>query len=235
MPTFIGDVHGWIDRLDAVLAQAEGEIVLLGDLIDRGPAVPEVLDRVHDLYDRGLARCVLGNHEWMLARVLGRGDAPPDEDAFDAWVDGWGGDAVMAAFGVDSAAELKHRLGRHWPWLGELPWVLEGTAAGRKWVAIHAGFDHQRPFAEQLADVRAGWDGPWSRSDDPRPPPLFSKRRVMVIPPDLPPDVCLISGHTPVIRPLITAQRIACDTTGGMPGRRLTGIIWPEERIISSA
>ncbi len=234
MPTFIGDVHGWIGRLESVIAQTQDELVLVGDLIDRGSQVPAVLDLVHDLCDAGRARCLLGNHEWMLARVLGRGNADPNEDAFAAWISGWGGASVMAAYAVRTPTELKRCLGRHWPWLGELPWVLEGVVADRRWTAVHAGFDPSRPFAEQLAEVRCGWDGPWRDDDDPRPPPLFSKHWWRAYPPDMPTDMCLISGHMPIWKPLIMAQRIACDTTGGMPDRQLTGVMWPAGTVVRS-
>jgi len=234
MLTFIGDVHGWYERLEAVLAQAQGEVIFVGDLIDRGPQVAQVLDLVHALCLAGRARCILGNHEWMLARVLGDVDEAPDEDAGEAWLDGWGGGAVMDAYGATTLAELKERLGEHGPWLRALPWVLEGAVDARRWVAVHAGFDPQRPFATQLAEAHCGWDGPWSRSSDPRPPLLFTKKWLAQTPADQPPDVCLISGHVPVYQPLITPQRIACDTTGGMPDRQLTGIIWPAEIVIRS-
>ena len=235
MPTFIGDVHGWCERLDSVIAQTDDELVLLGDLIDRGPQVPEVLDRVHDLCDSGRARCLLGNHEWMLARVLGRGDADPNYEAFAAWVGGWGGAAVMAAYGARTPGELKRRLGRHWPWLGELPWVLEGAVGARRWTAVHAGLDPARPFAAQLDELRAGWEGPWRDEHDPRPAALFSKAWLSTYPYDLPDDMCLISGHMPIREPLITPQRIGCDTTGGMPRRRLSGVAWPTETVIRSS
>ena len=234
MITFIGDVHGWLGRLDVVVAQAQGELIFVGDLIDRGPQVPEVLDRVHDLCEAGKARCLLGNHEWMLARVLGRGDADPDLEAFDAWIAGWGGSAVMAAYGVDTPAALKVRLGRHWPWLGELPWVLEGAVEHRRWTAVHAGLHPNRPFVQQLDELRRGWNGPWRDGDDPRPPPLFSKKWLAKYPSDMPADMCLVSGHIPVWQPLIMPQRIACDTSGGMPDRRLTGVIWPSGTVITS-
>ena len=232
--TFIGDVHGWIDRLDEVLAQAEGPLVLMGDLIDRGPAVPAVLDRVHDLCDRGLAQCLMGNHEWMLSRCLGRNGDEPDHEAFAAWSESWGGDTVLTAYGVSTSEDLRAALGSHRAWLDSLPWVLEGEADGQSWIAVHAGLLNQRLLAEQLAELRAGWDGPWSTTDDPRPLPLFSKQLVRTVPADLPPGTRLVSGHTPLHQPFITARRICCDTTGGQPGRNLSGVVFPECRVITS-
>lgn len=68
----IGDVHGEIGALRALLAHLgyrdgvhpEGRrLVFLGDLTDRGPDSPAVVDLVASLLARGLAQCAMGNHE----------------------------------------------------------------------------------------------------------------------------------------------------------------------------
>lgn len=74
----IGDVHGEIDALRALLRtlgySARGEhpagrrLVFVGDLVDRGPDSPAVVDLVATLVEQGLAQCVLGNHELNLLR-----------------------------------------------------------------------------------------------------------------------------------------------------------------------
>jgi hypothetical protein len=76
----VGDVHGEIDALTAVLdqlgygksgAHPEGRrLVFVGDLIDRGPDSPAVVRRVADLIDRGAGSMVLGNHD--LNALLGK-------------------------------------------------------------------------------------------------------------------------------------------------------------------
>lgn len=76
----IGDVHGEIEVLELLLERlgydangnnADGRhLVFLGDLIDRGPNSPAVVDKVMKLVDKGVAQCVLGNHELLL--LLGR-------------------------------------------------------------------------------------------------------------------------------------------------------------------
>jgi len=72
----IGDVHGCADELDALLkecgAGAHDDIVLVGDLVAKGPASREVLARVRD---EGF-RSVRGNHDahvlrWKQARDAG--------------------------------------------------------------------------------------------------------------------------------------------------------------------
>ncbi len=76
----VGDVHGEFDVFERLLAElgydAEGRsqdgrrLVFLGDLIDRGPDSPAVVDAVMAMVDRGHAQCIMGNHE--LNVLLGR-------------------------------------------------------------------------------------------------------------------------------------------------------------------
>lgn len=75
----VADVHGEIDALRALLhylgyrdgVHPEGRrLVFLGDLTDRGPDSPAVIDLVESLLSRGLAQCVMGNHELNL--LLGK-------------------------------------------------------------------------------------------------------------------------------------------------------------------
>jgi serine/threonine protein phosphatase 1 len=224
--TFIGDVHGWSDRLDRLLPRTEGRLIFLGDLIDRGPDAPGVLDRVHNLCDQGRAACLMGNHEWAMLRAL-RGPASPTHPRWSAWPDRYGGQAVLAAYGAADLPALHQRLGRHLPWLEALPWCLEGMAEGRRWIAVHAGLDPDEPAPEQLARLSRGWDEEEANLDA-----LFSKRRALAWP-----DcggACLVSGHTPITAALVTAERILCDTSGGQPDRPLSGVIWPEERVVTS-
>ena len=86
----IGDVHGCFDELVALLeslgyritppnaegngyvvAHPEGrKAVFVGDLVDRGPGVVNVLKLVMSMVANGTALCVAGNHESKLVRKL---------------------------------------------------------------------------------------------------------------------------------------------------------------------
>lgn len=230
--TFIGDVHGWSRRLDQVLAKAEGEIVLMGDLVDRGPDAPGVLARVRGLCLEGRARCLLGNHEYALLRGIG---APtiglgPDPDRFEVWRDFHGGSAVLSAYQARDAAALRRAMGQELiAWLASLPWCLHGESDGARWIAVHAAIMPDSSLIHQLAQLEDGWN---TLCDQPHH--LYDKAHVEDVPDDLPPGTVLVSGHLPIERPLVTPQRILCDTSGGLPGRKLTGVIWPEGRIITS-
>jgi hypothetical protein len=230
--TFIGDVHGWSDRLERLIAKLKPPLVFVGDLIDRGPDALAVLQRVHALCASGQAHCLLGNHEYALLRGIG---APllgikPDPDIYAAWHLRFGGAAVLQACGVDSedTAGLRHALGAHLEWMARLPWVMEGSEGRSHWIAVHAGLD-ESPLKPQLKQLHEGWS-----HDDGHPAALFDKQRAFVIPHDLPEEWCVISGHTPLAEAVVTPQRILCDTSGGMPSRPLSAVVWPEGRIISS-
>lgn len=83
----IGDVHGCYEELTTLLGQLGYEIdnraerikvippvgrraVFVGDLVDRGPRIPEVLRLVMSMVAHGTAFCVPGNHDMKLMRTL---------------------------------------------------------------------------------------------------------------------------------------------------------------------
>ena len=104
----VGDVHGHLDLLDDLLLQIHNDIadkpcpavsiVFLGDLIDRGPASAQVIERL--LNPDMPARCVFlaGNHEEIFLRVL---SAEPGV-AYD-WL-GFGGDTCVESYGLTPSA-----------------------------------------------------------------------------------------------------------------------------------
>lgn len=102
----IGDIHGRLDLLDNILTQivedlaarpiAAAYIVLLGDLIDRGPASAGVVERLRTLAHPGATLVFLmGNHEEFLLNVLA-GDA----GSLDDWLR-FGGRECVESYGLD--------------------------------------------------------------------------------------------------------------------------------------
>lgn len=77
----IGDIHGRDDLFAALIDQievddsardpAETTIVLLGDLIDRGPASAAVVERAFALAQRRRVRLLTANHEEVFLKALG--------------------------------------------------------------------------------------------------------------------------------------------------------------------
>src|SRR6185436_15096978 len=75
MYDLIGDIHGYADELVQLLEalgyqQAQGvyghpdrKVIFLGDFIDRGPKIRQVLGIVRPMIEEGKALTVMGNHE----------------------------------------------------------------------------------------------------------------------------------------------------------------------------
>lgn len=102
----IGDIHGRLDLLDALLARIRAEvaaaddaitteIVLLGDLIDRGPDSAGVVRRAMAGFDWAGLVALKGNHEAAMVAGL---DA--DRDMLRLWLE-QGGDAALSSWQVD--------------------------------------------------------------------------------------------------------------------------------------
>lgn len=238
--TFIGDVHGWSDRLESILtAESDGPYVFMGDLVDRGPDVRAVVVRVRELCRAGRAACILGNHEYALVKAVGCPELgiAADPQAWDSWILSHGAEPTFDAYAVaeDHPEDLRRAMGQDLVFLAGLPWVLEGALpAGdaRRWVAVHAGLHPTLPYAAQVASLRdaAGW---WAQPFALHLP-LYHKGLVEQVPRDLPAEVVLVSGHTPQPHVLARPQRIVCDTSGGRPGQPLSAVRWPQRRVLRS-
>jgi serine/threonine protein phosphatase 1 len=103
----VGDIHGRLDLLDALLGQIEADaaarparktyLIFLGDLIDRGPESSGVVERLRTLSLPGIRPIFLaGNHEEVMLRVLG-GDGKVLQD----WLK-YGGAECLESYGVDT-------------------------------------------------------------------------------------------------------------------------------------
>ena len=105
----IGDIHGRLDLFQRLLRQLEADvgsrgsrptrIVLLGDLIDRGPHSREVLElaRLIQRNNQGRVVVLCGNHEELLLA-----SADGHADAQRLWLE-CGGDATLRSYGLDPA------------------------------------------------------------------------------------------------------------------------------------
>jgi serine/threonine protein phosphatase 1 len=111
----IGDIHGRVDLLDALLDEAAREprraarraIVFLGDLVDRGPDSLGAIDLAIGAARRIGAEesiALMGNHETMMRLALDPTTSLPDAiDALEAWVANGGG-RTIAEFADPNAA-----------------------------------------------------------------------------------------------------------------------------------
>ena len=70
----IGDVHGCLAALDAVLdaiaVEPSDSLVFLGDFVDRGPNSAGVLDRLIELRERCFLFTIMGNHDELMLDVI---------------------------------------------------------------------------------------------------------------------------------------------------------------------
>lgn len=104
----IGDVHGRLDLLDALLARIADErarlpvgtvhLVMLGDLIDRGPHSAQVVERLLTV-PAGVdeVHLLMGNHEEALLEIL---------DGAHSQLPGWiryGGEQALKSYGLEDA------------------------------------------------------------------------------------------------------------------------------------
>jgi len=164
----IGDVHGHADLLHRLLTliaadheargPAESEVVLLGDMIDRGPDSPAVL-RFAMAGDSGIGplKALIGNHEEQLLETVKGNTAH-----LAAWLL-YGGTETLLSFGLPrallasgemdaiAAAAQQAIPGEVVRWLAALP---ESLRYG-DYMMVHAGVRPGVPLAEQTAaDLR---------------------------------------------------------------------------------
>ncbi|MFN5464697.1 MAG: metallophosphoesterase [Cyanobacteriota bacterium] len=120
----IGDVHGCAEALAHLLAllPTGDRLVLLGDVINRGPAIEEAMELAWGLVSSGRGVWLMGNHEKRLLEALATQR----------------GDLFRLLAGCDTYRQLGDRTCRLWmERLQGLPTAYWGT----DWVATHAGFD----------------------------------------------------------------------------------------------
>ena len=103
----VGDVHGRLDLLNALLENIEQDLtgredrdtylVFLGDLIDRGPDSRGVIERLRTLTSKRFSPVfLLGNHEEVLLRLLGG-----ERGLLASWMR-FGGAECAASYGADA-------------------------------------------------------------------------------------------------------------------------------------
>lgn len=197
----IGDVHGCAAEFDTLLAalQPRGEdvVVCVGDLINRGPDSPAVLERVRAL---GI-RSVVGNHELRLLAARASG----------------------AARSLREADRVTYHALRpaDWDHLATLPLTLHFP----EWnvLLVHAGFaptvawHRQGPEVVTEIQVLDALDRPARRRDTQDGRPWAESWHG----PQL-----VFYGHTPRPEPLVHRSAIGLDT-GCVYGGKLTACVLP--------
>ncbi len=228
----VGDVHGCIDELIELLArlgygvrlEGEGEgrraitsapagrrLVLVGDLVDRGPSTPDVLRVVMAMVEAGQAWSVPGNHDnefmrWLQGRPVKlthglevsveqmQAEPPGFHDRVRAFVESlphylWldRGDLVVAHAGIK-----EHMIGE--------------TRESVRHMCLFGDTDNERDHLGLT--IRYHWAAEYRGPTH------------------------VVSGHTPVPE-VGWVNRTLCIDTGAVFGGSLTALRWPEREIVS--
>ncbi|MFU1478381.1 metallophosphoesterase [Roseovarius sp. C7] len=157
----VGDIHGHLDKLDHALALIEADggadvpVVFLGDLVDRGPASAQVIQRLID--GRAAGRdwtVILGNHDQLFLDFLHDGSIWSEHIKSGlSWLNPrMGGDTTLASYGV-TASEAEPALAAaraavpeaHVAFLRGLPRLHQRGDL----LFVHAGIDPRKPLEWQ--------------------------------------------------------------------------------------
>ena len=221
----VGDIHGRLDKLDALLGklplQSGDRFVFLGDYVDRGPDSAGVVERLIDFADAYPCVFLLGNHESMFLDYLGW--SGPFYFGADVFLPN-GGDATLASYGwhedrPPTPAELRMPP-KHEAFFK----ALRSHHAEGAYVFVHAGLGRNLP--------RAG-DVEWALRNA-RIEELLWDRASSEVPHEL--GVTVVYGHTPLADFSVRwnlPYSIGIDT-GAVYGGRLTAIRLPDETVFQA-
>jgi protein phosphatase len=225
----IGDVHGCFDELSLLLqklgylVELEGseyrvvppdgrKAVFVGDLVDRGPKIPQVLRLAMSMVNAGTAYCVPGNHDVKLLRKLRGKDVQithgladtlaqleSESDDFRKQVADFIDDLVSHYVFDDGKLVVSH---------AGMKEEMQGRGSGA--VRSFALFGETTGETDEYGlPVRYNWAAEY-------------RGRAMVV-----------YGHTPIAEPEWLNRTINIDT-GCVFGGKLTALRYPEKEIVSS-
>ncbi len=152
----IGDIHGCLKQFDALLESIaltpRDHLILLGDLIDRGPESAGVIHRVQGLRLNHRVTVIMGNHEQMML------DARDSHAKQTDWLRG-GGDATLRSY-AGSRGKLRDVPFEDWEFLTKslVDFVEDDTH-----IFVHANADPDVAMSKQR-EYTLRWDRDHSRA-----------------------------------------------------------------------
>jgi serine/threonine protein phosphatase 1 len=211
----IGDIHGRLDLFEQLIREIEADdasrnaanttIILLGDLIDRGPESPGVIDAAIKLRERRNVRAICGNHEEMLIKSL------ENSKYLKAYLNFGGRETALSylkdpyeynSLHFDELFESLHKSipKDHFNFFR----ILEDKIVIGDYLFVHAGIRPDIDIHDQkVSDLR------WIRE------PFLSSNQ--------PSDFCVVHGHTIADEPRFGPGRIGIDT-GAYQSGKLTAV-----------
>lgn len=162
----VGDIHGRLDLLealrdaidadDAAAPPARTTIILLGDLVDRGPDSAGVIAAVRAWQAHRPVRCIIGNHEEMFLQSF------RDSEVLRHFLR-HGGRETIASFGIDrehynrlTLEELQVEMDQLVPGdVRDYLAALEDIIIIGDYAFVHAGVDPEQPLElQRSSDLR---------------------------------------------------------------------------------
>jgi serine/threonine protein phosphatase 1 len=220
----IGDIHGEADLLHELLGYAEEDasrrgvtptLVLLGDLIDRGPNSRAVVAYAMMLQQSVGAIVIKGNHEQLMLHAYDRDETI----GLYHWATNGGDETIESYEAANGKFDTwKDAIDRdHIAWLRTLPSIWRDEE--RKIAFVHGGID-PKTFPHCEEEVRL-----WTRSDKFFNPNKWPER------PELD-GLLVVHGHTPTkdFEPHLHQQRINVDTGVCYGGPLTCVVLAPNEK-----
>jgi serine/threonine protein phosphatase 1 len=207
----VGDIHGRLDLFEAMIAAIEADdaasgpadttVILLGDLVDRGPESAAVVARARAWQQHRTVRILQGNHEEMFLSSFEKTDTLRHFLRF-------GGKETLLSYGIDPQAYLLASVEEVQAMMHQtIPAEERAFLAGFEdmiaigdYIFVHAGILPEQPLEEQKPrDLR------WIRE------PFLSHAE--------PHGAVVVHGHTITDEPQDRGNRIGIDTGAYMSGR----------------